>query len=271
VREVLPKPAGSGGLGHGELRIGEEKWLSWQALVCRLVVLWFSDRFYGETVMGFKKTLVRFGLAGLVLACAFTSARADFDTGPFHGIGQNAGPGYIITVNADGSVTVTNNHLASYDTGGDDTYIGVVNNSAFALTSLTITSNLAIFGFDGDGITSTSPLVTGTPFGADHGGVPWQNATGGTDTTGYAGPNVSFININGAQTSGTVVFGAGGVRGGGGHAYFGLEDDINAANGTLNVPQITGTPEPTSLTLAGLGALGYLGFRRLRRKKQAKI
>lgn len=222
--------------------------------------------------MFMRKSVFRSALAALALVVLGSPASA-FTTGGFHGIGQDAGPGYIITINADGSTTVTNNHLASYDTGGDDTYIGVVNNSGFSLTSVTLSSSQPIFGFDGDGITNGgSSLVTGAlPFGVDNGGVafaePAHSVPGFSTGVGrdYAGPNMWFsvVNVN----LGTVHFEAGGVDANGGTAYFGLEDDINAANGTLNVGNITTTPEPASLALIGLGSLGMAGYTWRRRRQ----
>jgi len=217
--------------------------------------------------MSMKKLAFRAALATLALVGVISPVPA-FTTGAFHGIGRDAGPGYIITINPNGTTTVTNNNLVSYDTGNDDTYIGVVNNSGFSLTSITLSSNLSIFGFDGDGITSNSTLVTATPFGADNGAQPWaEPAHSGATGVGrdYAGPNTWFTVVN--VNTGTVHFEAGGVDANGGTAYFGLEDDINAANGTLNIPQVTGVPEPASLALFGLGTLGMAGYSWRRRRQ----
>jgi hypothetical protein len=38
---------------------------------------------------------------------------------------------------------------------------------------------------------------------------------------------------------------------------------------TFGTPQVTGVPEPASLTLLGLGALGLLGYGWRRRKQAA--
>jgi hypothetical protein len=70
----------------------------------------------------------------------------------------------------------------------------------------------------------------------------------------------------GAKNSGTVFFGDGGVDGGGGTAYFGLEDDLNLVNGTLNIPAVNGVPEPATVTMLGMGVVSLLGYRARRRK-----
>lgn len=70
--------------------------------------------------------------------------------------------------------------------------MSVLNDSGVAIPDVTLTSTADIFGFDGDDICSGefSGMPTGCPF----------------DTTGYAGPGVTYRGINAAQTSGVVDF-----------------------------------------------------------------
>ena len=73
------------------------------------------------------------------------------------------------------------------------------------------------------------------------------------DTTGYAGSDTlgnpdTFSGINGAKTSGNVVFGGGGLAAGG-TAWFSLEGNPQA------ILCAAPTPEPTSVLLVGSGLM----------------
>lgn len=50
-----------------------------------------------------------------------------------------------------------------YDVGGDDSLVGIVNNSSSPVASVTLTSDGPIFGFDGDGICTVSPSRPDAP------------------------------------------------------------------------------------------------------------
>jgi hypothetical protein len=106
-------------------------------------------------------------------------------------------PSIILTVNPDGSITVTKtaNFSVPYD-GTEDTYIGVINpaGSGVVLNTLTLTggSGAQIFGFDGDGIQGT-PFTTPTSYTLPPGAFNYY------DSTIYPtfGPPGTFGNPNG--------------------------------------------------------------------------
>jgi hypothetical protein len=76
-----------------------------------------------------------------------------------------------------------------YD-GIEDTLIGVVNSSGKPVSSLALSSDTDLFGFDSDGLCDVLPHPSGCPFGP----------------TGYEGPKTSFSNITPDASGGVVNF-----------------------------------------------------------------
>ncbi len=141
------------------------------------------------------------------------------------------------------TVTTTTNPPDNqpYD-GSEDTLIGVLNSSGGSVSTLTLSSNTDIFGFDGDGPCTETPGPS--------------NCNTAAAAFGYGGPGVTFTNISGNSFSGVVNFTP--ALADNGTAWFGLEEAITAS-------QIQpGVPEPASWGLlgVGLGGLLYLGRRR---------
>jgi len=170
---------------------------------------------------------------------------------------------FLITRNSDGTFTTT---LASnvsdqgpYE-GSEDALVGIQNNAATPLVSLSLTATSApidIFGFDGDGACAAINCGNNDPLAFGYGGR--VSTTPSFSTTG---PNVTYGNINATFSSGTVFFGPNGIAPGG-SAWFSLEEAF-----TLNtfpvIPAPSAVPEPGTLTLLATG----LGFacRRYRRQ-----
>jgi hypothetical protein len=187
--------------------------------------------------------------AGAAIAALSISGAA----AAFPAIGHDTGPSVIITLNSDGSATLTNDTTVNptYDVS-DDTYVGVVNNSGHNVGSIHITSTQNIFGFDGDGLTY------------------YGQAGNALDPTGYGGPSAYFTNIVFGPTSqsGDVNF-IGGIANGGTN-YFGLEQAIDAADFTAPITTTTGgVPEPASWALMLTGFFGMGAA--LRRRQTASL
>ena len=163
-----------------------------------------------------------------VLFGGVSSASAVFTQCP--PIGADTGCGTLITVNPDGSGTVTSDPSQPPYENVEDTLVGLQNNSTGTVSSIDLSAPgpppVDIFGFDGDGICSVgiSPQPAGCPFGP----------------TEYEGPGTSFSNIDTTDfASGTVNFSP--VVGPGGSAYWSLEEAISAADihlGTIGVAGI---------------------------------
>jgi hypothetical protein len=172
-----------------------------------------------------------------VVATALTMAlSASAQSPPFtqcpH-IGQSTACAYLIVITDSGVTVLHDPSQLPYDNDGEDTLVGVQNNSSSPITSLQLTGGgLAIFAFDFSGICSygISPLPPGcTTFPSGETGVD-----NGAD---YAGPGVSFTGISSDQTTGTVVFTP--ALQPGGHAYFGLEGHIQADSTPLSIICLT--------------------------------
>jgi len=113
-------------------------------------------------------------------------------------------------INPNRSVTVLGDSgVGPYD-GGDDTLVGVQNNSSSPVTAITVSgpTRSGIFGFDGDGLCRYVSVTCGV--------------------YGYEGPNTTFVRDPANFDHGEVDFAAAGL---GAHmaAYYSLEGALNSA------------------------------------------
>jgi hypothetical protein len=153
--------------------------------------------------------------------------------------------GVVIVINPDGSISIVpgvTGNSNPYDsspgsTNGDDTLIGLVNNASGPLSQITL-SGSDIFGFESDGICSSSFSSTFTPASA---GAYCSSLPSGS--TSYEGPNNTFSVTD--SDNGTVVF-TKPVAGNGGTAFWSLEESITC-NG--DVPNCGISVPPGVLTV----------------------
>lgn len=166
--------------------------------------------------------------AGLLLTAIAAPAEATTPPAPFSQcppVGADSECGVLLTINPDGSVTVTGSGQGPFD-GVEDTLIGVQNNSAVSVPMLSLSGNSSPFAFEGDGLCAY--IYCSYP-----------------NATGYEGPNTSFSNYGPTGTSGDVNFLNGGIPSGG-SAYFSLEGAVTAQNLVITPP--TPTDPPISAT-----------------------
>jgi hypothetical protein len=211
-----------------------------------------------------KRILTTFLFLGVI---ATGSLRADAlcpDTTPFGGQATACGTIINITDNGSGGLTFTVTDPGNgnpFDAiGGDDTLIGVQNNTAATtIEAITLSSSLGIFAFDNDGMCAF--------YGAGPIGTNGCSAAGaaGTDPDDYSGTQVTLTCTDCVGfTAGTAAF-LGGLAPGA-TQFFSLEEDLVGAGNGGSIT-VTGTPEPGTivLLLGGLGALA-VGRRRLTSK-----
>lgn len=192
------------------------------------------------------KTNKHFIAAGAIALSLF-GYMTEANAGTCPTVGAATGCDAIITIGSAGS-SVSFTGQGPYDRA-DDTIVGIVNNTNKAISSISLTSSLPIFGFEGDGI--------------DTYGITGNNK----DTTGYGGPNAYFTNITNGYSSGTVNFITPIAQNG--TAFFSLEEALSA-NSTFTVPTVNGNPvpvapgvpEPSTLALSLL-AFAFLAANRI--------
>jgi len=216
-----------------------------------------------------KRILFVFGI--VVLMMGAKSALAQTQTcaiinGGTAGVGGGVSPTYLanqdgranegctvlITVNADGSITITApNPAPSYDNGHDDNLIGVVNNSGNAITSLQLSSaTVPIFAFEDDGLCGGPPGWTFSALG------PKPNCAGATDPHRYGQGGITFTVTN--PHSGIVNFGNGGIAPGS-STFYSLEGGNLTVDLQVKIPDpvlVLRKSGPATMTLTQWGAFG---------------
>jgi hypothetical protein len=220
--------------------------MSWRRTSSRGAKAGFLTRTRRFAVAGVLASGAALGLPALTTAASATTATGVCPTD----IGSAVDCNVLITINADGSVTVTNpDNNNPYD-GYDDTLVGIVNNAGAPLSSIGLSSAKDIFGFDGDGICSSgfTPWTTlgGSGYCAPQTSVKAHDPSDpGTD---YQGPDNTWSNVSTDKTSGTVDF-TSALGGNGGSTFFSLENDlsgcadtscVNIPDGTLTINKVDG-------------------------------
>lgn len=121
----------------------------------------------------------------------------------------------LLVVNPDQTISVLGDpNVGPYD-GGDDTLVGVLNNSGASVSAITVTGpGSDLSGFDSDGICAYS--FAGDSYCSQQGGA-----------TGYEGPGTSYVTAPSLPDSAEVDFTNG--LSAGGHAYFSLEGALTSA------------------------------------------
>jgi len=180
---------------------------------------------------------------GTAMALPALTTAASAATPVCPAVGAASDCGVLITINANGTVSIVNEGNGNPYDGNDDTLVGIVNNSSVALSSIVLTSSLDIFAVDGDGI-CTYPC-TGDSYCSS---LP-------KGSYGYEGPDNTFSNIASNKRTGTVNF-TGGLAAGS-STYFSLENNLaNCSGGSdTQAPQVASRATTAPCVSVGPGSL----------------
>lgn len=136
-------------------------------------------------------------------------------------IGDDTSCAILIQITDTANNIIGDPSQSAFD-GSDDTLIGLSNSSSDTISSIQLSSDTDLFGFDGDGICS-----------GDYG--DWDgSARCPYGTTGYEGPGTSFSGITPDQSGGVVNFSPSLAPGQ--SAYFSLEEPLSATTVTAGGP-----------------------------------
>jgi hypothetical protein len=160
-------------------------------------------------------------------------------------VGRDTGCEVLITINSGGSLSFrTDLSQPSFDPAGDDTLVGILNDSGVPQQSISLSGN-GIFAFDGDGACSgtysPSPARCSGPLLGFNAPTTYE----GYDKHGNF-DSFSVLNVN----SGTIFFSNKLTPGD--SAFFSLQGTPSDINGVV--------PEPASLLLLSTGLLGLALF-----------
>jgi hypothetical protein len=164
---------------------------------------------------------------------------------PYTPDSANTGCNVLITINANGTVTVAIQDSNPYE-NSEDILVGVRNNSSSPVGSVTLTAGAGndIFGFDGDGMCNFTFVGNAYCTSSPH----------TSDPADYQGPTSTFVVTS--PTSGTANFSPQ-VAANGGTTYFSLEGIPSASIGAT----VPSGPAPTPPTpIAAVPALSTWGI-----------
>jgi hypothetical protein len=207
-----------------------------------------------KTSVALISTIFIFAVLGMKTAYALPSP-------PFNQcppVGADSSCAVLIVIDTNGSVVILqDSNMGPFD-GIEDTLVGVQDNCASCgtITSLTI-SGPNILGFDNDG--ACSGLYTPNPSPSlCQSGMLTTN-----DPQDYESNNVTFTIVN--PNTGSINFSPGLTNGQ--HAWFSLENSLNATSLKVTPPVGTGVPQFPAGTLLLIGPLALVLVAMLRMRK----
>lgn len=142
-------------------------------------------------------------------------------------IGATPSCDILLVVNSNESISVLGDTAVGPYDGGDDTLVGIQNNSSHAIKAITVSGpNSDLAGFDGDGICTYAAAAGGTGFAGD--GYCTSAQVAGTNPSDYYGPMTTYVLDPHSYDDVEVDFSGTGLAVGK-STYFSLEGALTAA------------------------------------------
>ena len=184
--------------------------------------MWFGSVAVAATLL--TSSILGTGRAG--------AAASSIPLPPFHecpAVGNSPSCQILLVVNPDRTVSVYGDPAVGPYDGGDDTLVGIWNQSSSPVDAVTVTgAGSGLSGLDGDGLCTFG--VTGCPFGP----------------TGYEGPGITLVTAAQFPDAAEVDF-TGGLAGNS-TAYFSLEGALSSAQLTARPGHLSGIQLSAAVT-----------------------
>ncbi len=191
-------------------------------------------------------------------------------------VDQDTGCQFLVVATNSGATIQVDTNQTAYDDGGDDALIGVQNNGSAPISSIPLSADPGLFGFESDGLCDpgSAPIPAGCAVVSGTGGCgtgavcafpkPAGQPAGYTEPgalspstqNGYEGPTSYFTNLSSDTHSGVVHFSP--AIPPGGSSYFSLEEPPIGTLAAGGSPGDLAFASPPTVTATGASFSGFV-------------